>query len=109
MNINPRGKQKKLHDTKIPLNNLGPAPSKEDTCGHAQSMCFPDDHSNPTLRGQPKGIRVILEEHKSIWDKFTLIHRTRNHTKLVGKGRSCTKLQLCKDAECHIALADAMG
>jgi len=49
MNINPAGKQKKLRDTKIPLNNPDPAPSEEDTCGHTQSMCFPSDHSDPRL------------------------------------------------------------
>ena len=74
-------------------------------------MCFPDDHSNPTLRGQPKGIRAVLEEHKSIWDKFTTLHKQRSpqHSKLVGKCGSCTKSQLRKDAEHRIALADAMG
>jgi hypothetical protein len=75
MNLNPGGKQKKLQDTRIPLNNPGPAPGKEDTCRHIQSMCFPNDHSDPKLRGQPKGIRAVLEEHKSIWDKFTSIHK----------------------------------
>ncbi len=56
-------------------------------------------------------MRVILEEHKSIWDKFTLIHKAHGpqHTKLVGKYGSCTKSQLRKDTERCIALADAMG
>src|SRR5216683_442496 len=101
MNINPGGKQKKLCNTRIPLNNPGPAPSKEDTRGHIQSMCFPNDYSDLKLRGQPKGMRVILEEHKSIWDKFTLIHKAH--------GPQHTKLQLRKDTERCIALADAMG
>ena len=111
ININPGGKQKKLHDTKIPLNNPGPAPSEEDTRGHIQSMCFPNDHCNPKLRGQPKGIRVVLEECKSVWEKFTSIHKPHGpqRTKLVGKCGSCTKLQVCKDAEHRVALADAMG
>ena len=34
MNINPGGKQKKLRDTRILLNNPGPAPSEEDTHRH---------------------------------------------------------------------------
>src|SRR5216683_8338391 len=74
-------------------------------------MCFSNDHSNPTLRGQPKGIRAVLEERKSIWDKFTMLHKQcgPQHSKLVGKCGFCTKLQLRKDAECCIALADAMG
>jgi hypothetical protein len=74
-------------------------------------MCFPNDHSDPKLRGQLKGIRAVLEECKSIWDKFTLIHQAHGPqcTKLVGKCGACTKSQLCKDVEHCIALADAMG
>jgi len=49
MNINPGGKQKKLHDTTIPLSNPGPAPGEEDTRGQQQKMYFPDDHSDPKL------------------------------------------------------------
>ena len=111
MNINPGGKQKKLRNTRIPLNNPGPAPGEEDTCGHIQSMCFPNNHSNLKLRGQPKGMRVVLEERKSVWDKFMLIHKAHSpqRTKLVGKCGSCTKSQLRKDAERCVALADAMG
>src|SRR6266853_2114050 len=107
MNINPAGKQKKLQDTKILLNNPDPAPSEEDTHRHTQSMCFPSDHSDPRLQEQPKGIRAVLEERKSVWDKLTSIHGS--HRKLVGKCGSCTKSQVHKDAEHHIALADTMG
>jgi len=49
MNVNPGGKQKKLRDTVIPLNNPGPAPGEEDTRGHVQQMCFPEDHDSPEL------------------------------------------------------------
>ena len=107
MNINPAGKQKKLRDTLIPLNNPDPAPGEEDTRGRTQSMCFPSDHSDPRLRGQPKGIRAVLEERKSVWDKLTSIHGS--HRKLVGKCGSCTKSQVRKDAEHRVALADTMG
>ena len=51
MNINPGGKQKKLRNTRIPLSNPDPAPREKDTRGHIQSMCFPNDYSNPMLRG----------------------------------------------------------
>jgi hypothetical protein len=108
MNVNPAGKQKKLRDTKIPFNNPDPAPGKEDMHGCVQRMCFPDDHSNLKLQGQPKGIRVILQECKSVWDKFESISRARR-SKMVGKYGSCTKLEQCKDAEHCIALADSMG
>ena len=72
MNVNYGGKQRKLQDTVIPVNNPDPVPSKEDTRSQVQKMCFPDDHPNPKLRGQPKGIKVVLQEHKSVWDKYTV-------------------------------------
>jgi hypothetical protein len=49
MNVNPGGRQRKLRDTVIPLNNPGPAPGEEDTCGRVQHMCFPKDHNVPEL------------------------------------------------------------
>ena len=49
INLNPGGKQKKLHDTIIPLNNLDPEPGDEDTCSRVQQMCFPEDHKDPQL------------------------------------------------------------
>ena len=98
MNINPGKKQRKLRDTVIPLNNPDPAPGEEDTRGQIQSMIFPDDHPDPKLRGQPKGIKAVLQERKSVWDKYTAACRARG-TKVVGKCSSCTKLQIQKDAE----------
>ena len=49
MNLNPGGKQKKLRDTVIPLNNPDPAPGEEDTRGKVQHMCFPEDHETLQL------------------------------------------------------------
>jgi hypothetical protein len=60
MNINPGGKQRKLHDTIIPRNNPDPAPGEEDTCGKLQRMCFPNDHNDPKLCRQPKGVKAVL-------------------------------------------------
>ena len=71
MNIHHGARQRKLHDTVIPLNNPPPAQGEEDMRGHVQRMYFPDDHPKPELRGKPKGIKVILQERKSIWDKYT--------------------------------------
>jgi|SRR6266850_7226442 len=65
-NVNPEGKQRKLCNTTIPLSNPAPAPGKEDTHGQVQKMCFLDDHTNPELRGKLKGIRLVLQEHKSV-------------------------------------------
>jgi hypothetical protein len=108
MNVNPGGKQRKLRDTVIPLNNPDPAPGEEDTRGQIQRMTFPDDHDDPKLRRQPKGVRVVLQERKSVWHKFTTICKERG-TKIVGKCTSCTKSQTRRDAERRIALAEAMG
>jgi hypothetical protein len=66
MNLHPEGKQKKLYDTIILLNNLDLALGKEDTYGKVQHMCFPKDHEDLQLRGQPKGIRAVLEERKLV-------------------------------------------
>jgi len=71
MNMGHGGKQRKLHNKVVPPSNPEGAPSKEGTCGWVQKICFPDDHPNLALRGKVKGIKNILEECKSIWDKYT--------------------------------------
>ena len=105
MNINPGGKQRKIQDTVIPFCNPDPSPGKEDTRSCIQHMTFPDDHPNPKLRGQAKGIRAVLQERKSVWNKLVL----NCSTKPVGKCASCTKSQTHKDAERHIAFVEATG
>ena len=76
--------------------------------GQIQQMTFPADYIDQKLRGQPKGVRVVLQERKSVWNKFTAACQECN-TKLVGKCASCTKSQTPKDAERRIALAEAKG
>jgi len=108
MNINPGGKQKKMRDTFIPLSNPDPAPGEEDTRGQLQRMCFPDGHNDPKLHGQAKGMKVVLQERKSVWDKLTSECKA-HRMKMVGKCSSCAKSQVHKDAERCIALAESMG
>jgi len=108
MNVNPEGRQRKLRDTVIPLNNPGPALGEEDTCGCVQHMCFPKDHNVLELRGQAKGIKVVLQECKSVWDIFALMCEVCC-MKMVGKCASCMKSQVHKDAEHHSALAEEIG
>jgi hypothetical protein len=108
MNVNPAGKQRRLRDTVIPLSNPDPAPGEEDTRGQVQKMCFPDHHPDPELRGKQKGIRVVLQERKSIWDKLTTACKERG-TKVVGKCTSCAKSQSHKDAERRVTFAEAAG
>ena len=107
INVHPRWKQKKMHDSIIPWNNPDLAPGEEDTCGQVQQMCFPDDHEDPKLRGQPKGVRAILIEWKSVWDKYTAICKVRS-MKVVRKCGSCTKSQVQKDAERRVAKVEEM-
>ena len=107
MNLNPGGKQKKLHDMVIPINNPDPAPGKEDMRRKVQHMCFPEDHETPQLRGQPKGIKAVLEERKSVWSKYNAICKARG-TKVVKKCTQCTKFQVHKDVECCITKTEEM-
>lgn len=108
MNINHGGKQRKLRDTVIPFSNPGPAPGEEDTRGRVQKMCFPDNHPKPELRGQAKGIKLVLQERKSVWDKY-VVKCKECGTKAVGKCGSCSKSQMHKDTERRIMKAEAMG
>ena len=71
-------------------------------------MSFPDDHHDSKLRGQPKGVRTVLQEQKSVWNKYTAVCNEHG-TKITGKCALCTKSQTRKDAEQQIALAEAMG
>ena len=108
MNIKHGGKQRKLRDTVIPLSNPDPASGEDDTCGQVQKMCFLDDHPNPGLRGQPKGIKVVLQEWKSVWDKYIMICKERD-MKDVGKCLVCSKSEIYKDAERRVMFAEAVG
>ena len=107
MNLNPGGKQKKMRNTIIPLNNPDPAPGDEDTRGTIQQMCFPEDHENPQLREQPKGIKAVLMERKSVWDKYNEMCKARS-TKVIKKCALCTKSQVLKDAECRVVKVEEM-
>lgn len=95
MNINPGGKQKHLRTTVIPITNPPPKPGRADTRGMTQVMNYPDSHPDLKLRGQPKGIKAVLQERESVWDELM----DRCNTKVVGKCKSCSKSQVKKDAE----------
>ncbi|KIO33209.1 hypothetical protein M407DRAFT_65838 [Tulasnella calospora MUT 4182] len=55
MNVNPGGKQPKMHATQIPMNN----PNTQ-LQGTYQSMVFPEDH--PNNPGEAKGMEAVLKE-----------------------------------------------
>ena len=64
-------------------------------CGMVQDMVYPQDHPTPELRGQLKGMKVVLQEQVSVWDELSL----RCGGKVVGKCKECPKSQTKKDAE----------
>jgi hypothetical protein len=105
MNVNPGGKQKHLQSTTIPLDNPAPKPGCPDTHGLQQDMVYPHDHPTAELRGQPKGMKTVLQERVSMWDELS----ERCGGKVVGKCKGCTKSQAKKDAERRVAAAEAMG
>jgi hypothetical protein len=59
MNLGSGGVQPKMRDSWY---------TNEHEKKHIQSMTFPDNHSVERLRGQPKGIKKILEE-RNLWPK----------------------------------------
>ena len=105
MNVNPGVKQKHLRSTTISLDNPAPKPGCPDTRGLQQDMVYPHDHPTAELRGQPKGMKAVLQERASVWDELS----ERCGGKVVGKCKGCTKSQAKKDAEWCVAAAEAMG
>ena len=105
MNINSGGKQPHLRSTTIPLNNP-PKPGHLDTWGQHQTMSYAVNHQDPSLWGQPKGIKAVLQECVSVWDKALEMNSEKV---LVGKCRDCKKSQAQKGAEKRIVEAEVMG
>jgi len=68
MNVHPGRKQTQMHDTIIPLNNPPPKDGMFDMHGHVQTMIFPDNHTDPKLAGQAKGMLAVLKEWESVYD-----------------------------------------
>jgi hypothetical protein len=96
MNVNPGGSSAKLmRSTIIPLNNPPSKPGQPDTRGMPQDMVYPVNHSEPKLRGLPKGLKAVLEERVSVWDELM----TRWNGKVNDKCKQCKKSQLKKDVE----------
>ncbi|KZT03152.1 uncharacterized protein LAESUDRAFT_738373 [Laetiporus sulphureus 93-53] len=103
MNVNPRGKQRHMHDTIIPLDNPHPH-----FCGQRQSMVFPADlpleHPDYQYHGQPKGMLRILEERGLV-----PMLKAANGEKLVGECQVCKLLREAQERLLHEAQAAADG
>ena len=106
MGVRSGGKQSHLRDTIIPLNNPPPKPGRPDTRGQTQCMVYPDDHPDEKLRGQPKGMQVVLQKWELVWDQLT--DRCKGKVP-VWKCKDCMKSQVKKGAERRVAEAEAMG
>jgi hypothetical protein len=107
MNVNPGGAQTLMRDTIIPHNNPPPKAGEVDTCGLPQPLVFPLDHPDPQLAGVAKGMRVVLQERRSVYDR--LVQEVGSEKKVFGKCSECQKSAAKKDAERRVALAEMAG
>ena len=105
MNINLGRKQAHLRSTTIPLNNPPPKPGQPDTHSQPQDMSYSDNHPDPSLQGKAKGIKVVLQERVSVWDKTVEMNGRKVPA---GKCQICKKSQITKDVERRIAEAEAL-
>ncbi|KAF8546588.1 hypothetical protein OG21DRAFT_1479657 [Imleria badia] len=94
MNVRPGGKQRKMHDTVIPMDNPNPL-----LRGMPQTMVFPVDlsseHPDHTFCGQPKGMQCVLEERGLL-----SVLEWANNGKVVGECQMC---KLSREAQEHLA------
>ena len=107
MNVNPGGKQTLMRDTTIPLSNPEPKPGRFDTRGLQQSLVYPQNHHDPALAGKAKGMKAVVQERVSVWDR--LVEEVGSEKKALGKCESCRTSQVKKDAERRVAMAEAAG
>jgi hypothetical protein len=96
INVHPGGKQMQMHDTIIPLNNPPLKDGMFDMQGCIQTMVFPEDHLDPKLAGQAKGMLAVFKEWELVYDQ--LVQGCGSKKKVVGK---------C--AECCVTMAEMAG
>ncbi len=80
----------------IPLNNPPPHPGQPDPQGQVQYMVYLDDHPDPKLCGQAKGMKQVLIQWEIIWE--ILVSKAGHHGP-IGMCQACKKSALAKDAE----------
>ena len=103
MNVKPGGKQRAMHDTLIPMDNLNLL-----LRGQVQTMVFPANlspgHPDHAFHGQPKGMQQVLEEQGLL-----SVLELANNGKVVGECQTCKlsrKAQEWRVREAHAATAD---
>jgi hypothetical protein len=74
MNVHPGGKQTRMRNTIIPFNNPPPKDGMFDMRGCIQTMVFPEDHLDPKLAGQAKGMLAVLKEWELVYDQLVQEH-----------------------------------
>ena len=103
MNVKPGGNQQHMHPTTIPDNNSNP-----ELRGQRQEMVFlidlPQDHKYYEFHGQPKGMRVVLEE-RGLWDGLCALNGGKA---LFGDCSDCKMMQKARDALARSAAAQAL-
>lgn len=103
MNVNPGGKQRKMHSTVIPDNN-----PNVHLRGVVQEMVFdpnlPPTHPDYPLRGQAKGMKRVLEE-RGLWNDLV---RLNGGKALLGDCKECKLSQKEKEKRAQEA-AEAMA
>ncbi|KAG1824000.1 hypothetical protein EV424DRAFT_1346241 [Suillus variegatus] len=103
MNVKSGGKQRRMHSTLIPADNPNPA-----LRGVAQDMCFaedlPSNHQFYEFRGQPKGMKVVLEE-RGLWGSLCAANGGKA---LLGDCASCRMSQKDRDALARSAAAQSL-
>ena len=106
MNVKPGGKNvPSMHNTVIPWTNPDPPPGVPDSRGSIQSMNYPIDYHNETLRGKPKGILAVLRERTNVWAEL----ERRTGGKVPGICHNCSLSQAKRDAAVRVATAELNG
>ncbi len=104
MNVKPGGAQRHMHDTTIPMDNPNP-----ELRGQHQTMNFPDDlpptHQYYAFRGQPKGMRIILEER----GLYEWMREKNGGRKPVGICQDCKMSQKARDKKAREEAASKIG
>jgi hypothetical protein len=104
MNVNPGGKQRSMHATKIPMDNPYP-----ELRGQPQEINFPidlpSDHPYHKFCGQPKGMRVVLEER----GLYEWMREKNGGQKPIGICENCRMSQKARDKKAREEAASKIG